>query len=134
MNKITLGFFLAKSKTTINGLLVLFVLLLNTQVSWGQGTLSNPIFSENFGTLANATALTTSNTSFSFVRVGTSTTVNSITNQIISKTPSSFTGSSALIGAKGGSVSTVDKTGLTSFASGTLTFKFKTPSSLGMAL
>ena len=38
MNKITLDFYLAKSKTTINGLLVLFVLLLNTQVSWGQGT------------------------------------------------------------------------------------------------
>ena len=37
MNKITLGFFLAKSKTTINRLLVLFVLLLSTQVSWGQG-------------------------------------------------------------------------------------------------
>jgi hypothetical protein len=37
MNKITLGFFLAKSKTTIKGLLLLFVLLLiNTQASWGQ--------------------------------------------------------------------------------------------------
>jgi hypothetical protein len=37
MNKITLGFFLAKSKTTIKGLLALFVfLLMNTQASWGQ--------------------------------------------------------------------------------------------------
>ena len=37
MNKITLGFFSTKSKTTIKGLLVLFALLLmNTQVSWGQ--------------------------------------------------------------------------------------------------
>ena len=36
MNKITLDFYLAKSKKTINGLLVLFVLLLSTQVSWGQ--------------------------------------------------------------------------------------------------
>ena len=37
MNKITLGLFLAKSKRTINGLLVLFALLLmNTQSSWGQ--------------------------------------------------------------------------------------------------
>ncbi|HQK39767.1 MAG TPA: hypothetical protein PLO52_06580, partial [Flavobacterium alvei] len=72
MNKITLGLFLAKSKTTIKGLLGLFVLLLmNTQVSWGQGTLSNPIFSENFGSLADATPLTTSNSSFSYIRVGT---------------------------------------------------------------
>jgi len=37
MNKITLDFFLAKSKTTIKGLLALFVfLLMNTQASWGQ--------------------------------------------------------------------------------------------------
>ena len=112
-------------------LLPLFVFVLN--VGWGQGTLSSPIFSENFGSLADATAISTSNTSFSYVRVGTSTTVNSIVNRIIAKSPSSFTNSSALIGAKGGSVSTVDKTGLTSFASGTLTFKFKTPSSLTSA-
>ncbi len=135
MNKITLGFFSTKSKTTIKGLLGLFVMLLmNTQVSWGQGTLSNPIFSENFGTLADAVSLTTSNSAFSYIRVGTSTTANSIVNRIITKNPSSFTGSSALIGAKGGSVSTVDKTGLTSFASGTLTFKFKTPGSLDSAV
>ena len=37
MNKITLGFFQAKSKTTIKGLLLLFALfLMNTQISWGQ--------------------------------------------------------------------------------------------------
>ena len=37
MNKITLGFFRTKSKTTIKRLLLLFVLLfLNTQASWGQ--------------------------------------------------------------------------------------------------
>jgi hypothetical protein len=37
MNKITLGFFLAKSKATIKGLLMLFAFLfMNTQVSWGQ--------------------------------------------------------------------------------------------------
>jgi hypothetical protein len=135
MNKITLGLFLAKSKTTINGLLVLFVILLmNTQESWGQGTLSSPIFSENFGTLADATPLTTINSSFSFIRVGTSTTANSIVNRIITKNPSSFTGSSVLIGAKGGSISTIDKTGLSSFNSGVVTFKFKTPSSLTSAV
>jgi hypothetical protein len=48
MNKITLGFFRTKSKTTINGLLVLFALLLNTQVSWGQG-------SENFTNIPTTT-------------------------------------------------------------------------------
>jgi len=37
MNKITLDFFQAKSKTAIKGLLVLFALLImNTQTSWGQ--------------------------------------------------------------------------------------------------
>lgn len=46
MNKITLGFFMAKSKTTTNGLWMLFALLLmNFQSSWGQllqwNTLSN---------------------------------------------------------------------------------------------
>ena len=41
MNKITLGFLMAKSKTTINGLLLLFVLfLMNTQMSWGQTAVS----------------------------------------------------------------------------------------------
>ena len=99
---------------------------IGVQSSWGQGTLSSPVFSENFGTLTNAMALTTSNTAFSYVRVGTSTG----SNAIAAKNPSSFTGSSALITAAGGSVSTVDKTGLTSFSRGTFTFKFKTPSSL----
>lgn len=41
MNKITVGFFLAKSKTTIKGLLVLFALLfMNAQLSWGQTAVS----------------------------------------------------------------------------------------------
>lgn len=102
--------------------------------SWGQGILSSPIFSENFGNLSDATILTTSNTNFSFIRVGTSTTANSIVNEIIAKNPSSFTASSGLIGAKGTSISTVDKTGLTSFSSGTFTFKFKTPSTLTSAV
>lgn len=108
-------------------------MMLLTQVGWGQGSLSNPTFTENFGTLANSTALTTSNTSFSYIRVGTSSS-GTPPNRIIAKDPSSFTGSSALIGAKGGSVSTVDKTGLSSFTSGTLTFKLKTPSSLTSAV
>ncbi len=105
-----------------------------SEISFAQGTLSSPIFSENFGTLANNTALTTSNTAFSYIRVGTSTTSNTIVNQIVASNPGSFTGSSALISAKGGSISTVDKTGLTSFSSGTFTFKFKTPSSLTTAV
>lgn len=95
-----------------------------------QGTFGTPVFSEDFGTLTDATALSTSNTNFSYVRVGTSTTANSWTNKIVAKEPSSFTGSSMILGAKGGSVSTTDKTGMTSFNKGAYTFKFKTASSL----
>ena len=81
MNKITLGFFLAKSKMTVKRLLLLFVLLLmNTQASWGQtinedfasGTLGNtitvsPISWSSNGTgngtflIANSTPLTSTN-------------------------------------------------------------------------
>ena len=58
MNKITLGFFLANSKATIKGLLVVFVLLfMNTQVTWGQisitGTGSGNTYSQNFNSLAS---------------------------------------------------------------------------------
>jgi len=59
MNKITLGFFLAKSKTTLKGLLVLFALLLmNTQASWGQvNIVAGNTITENFdGIGATATA------------------------------------------------------------------------------
>ena len=81
MNKITLGFFMAKSKTTTNGLwLLIALLLMNFQSSWGQGTLSSPIFFKLFGILANTTALTTCNTTFSFIRFVISTTVNRIVN------------------------------------------------------
>jgi len=59
MNKITQVFFRAKSKTTIKELLVLFALLLmNTQVSWGQLNISaGTTITENFdgiGSTANA--------------------------------------------------------------------------------
>ncbi|WP_333600902.1 beta strand repeat-containing protein, partial [Flavobacterium sp.] len=105
--------------------------LLISGKGYGQGTLSSPIFSENFGTLTNATALSTSNTAFSFVRIGTSS--GSFTNQAVAKNPfavSGGSGSSALLGAAGASITTIDKTALTSFTSGTFTFKFLTPSSL----
>jgi hypothetical protein len=115
-------------------MLLAAVLFVASGSAWGQGTLSSPIFSEDFGTLANGTALSTSNTAFSYVRVSTSTTTNSLINQIVAKSPGSFTNSSGLISSKGGSISTVDKTGLTSFSSGTFTFKFKTPSSLTSAV
>jgi hypothetical protein len=51
MNKITLGFFLAKRKTIIKGLLLLFAfLLMNTQASWGQTS-----FTATLGSFVNAT-------------------------------------------------------------------------------
>ena len=121
------------TRKTIAKLFIAFLFTLTVINSWAQGTLSSPIFSENFGTLANATAISTSNTAFSFVRLGTSAT-GTPPNEIIAFNPSSFFGSSALIGAKGASISTIDKTALTSFSSGTFTFKFKTPASLTSAV
>jgi len=115
-------------------LLAVIMLVVGNGTAWGQGILSSPVFQENFGTLTDATVLTTSNTAFSFVRVSTSATSNTIVNQIVAKNPGSFTGGSGLISAKGGSISTVDKTALTSFSSGTFTLKFKTPASLTSAL
>ncbi|MFZ4678806.1 MAG: beta strand repeat-containing protein, partial [Flavobacterium sp.] len=120
-----------KSNSLLLWSFAMFFLLIS-KMSYGQGTLSSPIFSENFGTLANGTNLTTSNTAFSFVRLGTST-GGTFTNQIKAKNPftvSGGSGSSALLGANGGSISTIDKTGLTSFSSGTFVFKFLTPSTL----
>lgn len=121
-----------KTTTFLKQALLLGVVACSSAL-WGQGGLSNPIFAEDFGILADATPLTTSNTAFSYIRVGT-TTSGTPPNEIIAKNPSSFTNSSGLIGAKGGSISTVDKTGFTSFSSGTLTLKFKTPSSLTSAV
>jgi uncharacterized repeat protein (TIGR02543 family) len=102
-------------------------------VGWGQGILTNPIFTENFGTLTNSTSISTSNTNFSNVRIGTSAGTNSII-AINPCTISGATGSSAKIRAAGASVSSIDKTGLSSFSFGTYTFKFKTPSSLTSAV
>ncbi|RZJ75224.1 MAG: T9SS sorting signal type C domain-containing protein, partial [Flavobacterium sp.] len=112
----------------LTAVLLLVAMVTGVNMS-AQGTLSNPIFSENFGALNNATNLSTGNTAFSYVRVGTSSGSNP--NQIRAINPGSFTGASATISAAGGSVSTVDKTGLSSFSSGTFTMKVKTPSTLG---
>lgn len=112
-----------------------FLMALFSTWGWAQGNYSvAPIFSENFGSIADGTNLTTANTGFSYVRVSTSTGSASINNEVVAKNPSSFSGSSALIGAKGGSVSTIDRTGLTSFRSGAFTFKFRTPSSFSSAV
>ncbi|MEN9972912.1 MAG: hypothetical protein RIS20_1259 [Bacteroidota bacterium] len=96
----------------------------------GQWNMGNPIFSEDFGNLTNATTLSITNSAFSYVRVGTSTSGTTYTNQIKTKSPSSFSGSSLVIGAKGASISTIDKTSLSSFTFGMISFSFKTPSTL----
>lgn len=105
---------------------LLTMLLLVGSVVWGQGALSNPIFTENFGTLANGTAITTSNTSFSYVRLST----GAGTKSINSKNPSEVsTGASAVLIAPTSSVSVLDKSSLASFSSGTLQISFRTPTS-----
>ena len=77
MNKITLGFFLAKSKTTIKGLLALFVfLLMNTQASWGQqllqwNTLGNLGTETTEPSIANDANIAASNLTFGTVTAAT---------------------------------------------------------------
>ena len=57
-----------------NLLLILIVFIVGNNHFFSQGgTLANPIFSENFGSLANNTTLTNTNTAFSYVRVVTGT-------------------------------------------------------------
>lgn len=116
---------------------LLLITLLLCGIGWGQGTLGIPIFSENFGNIPNNTSLTNTNTSFSYTRIGTSTTSNSYSNKIVAVNPTSINndgGSSCIIGAKGTSLTTIDKTGLTSFNKGCFLFSFKTPSSLTSAV
>lgn len=93
------------------------------------GTLVNPIFTENFGSLGNNTAITTANSAFSYTRLGTGS-GGTNPNQLKALSPSNFTASSLIISANTTSITTVDKTALTSFSSGTFTFNFKTPASL----
>jgi len=57
----------------------------------GAAALGSMVFQENFGSLANTTTISTSNTSLDYVRVGTGG------GSISAKEPSSFTGSSAVI-------------------------------------
>jgi len=127
--------FSRKNYVSTSYLLVVFLLFFvgNKQLFSQGGTLANPIFSEKFGALANNTVITNTNTAFSYVRVGTGAVV-SIPNQVIASTPSNFTGSSMIISAATTSISTVDKTGLTAFSSGTFTFSFRTPASLTSAV
>ncbi len=57
MNKITLGFLLKKSKTTVKVLVLFVFLLMNSQMSWGQTpyVMSGGNYSETFTNIANAT-------------------------------------------------------------------------------
>lgn len=79
MNKITLDFFQVKSIATIKGLFLFFAfLLMNTQASWGQisitGTGSGNTYSQNFDVLANAgttNAITTLPVGWTFLETGT---------------------------------------------------------------
>ena len=79
MNKITLDFFQVKSIATIKGLFLFFAfLLMNTQASWGQisitGTGSGNTYSQNFDVLANAgttNAITTLPVGWNFLETGT---------------------------------------------------------------
>ncbi|TRX29414.1 choice-of-anchor D domain-containing protein [Flavobacterium franklandianum] len=100
MNKIILGFFLAKSKTTINGLLVLFaIVLMNTQVSWGQVNIT-PIRTDVSG-FTNWTDAVVAGTTYVQLLQATSSTIspamdfNSYTNETLNFKVRTFGGSTA---------------------------------------
>jgi len=83
------------------------------------------IFTENFGTLADGTAVTTLNTNFSYVRLSTGT-----SSILETQNPGAFTGSSVLINSTSGSLTGLGGTGFSSFDVGTLNFSLATPSSM----
>lgn len=75
MNKITQGFFLAKSKTAVKGLSVLILLLfMNTQASLGQipitGTGSGNTYSQNFDSLSSTGASSALPSGWAFLENG----------------------------------------------------------------
>lgn len=78
------------------------------------------LFSENFGVLADGTAITTTNTTFTYVRTGSGTPV------LEAQAPGSFSGSSGLMSASGTSITAVAAGGFTSFSVGTLSFSLTT--------
>lgn len=83
------------------------------------------IFTENFGTLADGTAVSTLNTNFNYVRLSTgASSILEIQN------PGAFTGSSVLMNSTSGSLTGLGGTGFSSFDVGTLNFSLATPSSM----
>lgn len=83
------------------------------------------IFTEDFGTLADGTAITTVNTNFNYVRLSTG--ASSIME---SQNPGAFSGSSVLINSTSGSLTGLGGTGFASFDVGTLNFSLATPASM----
>ncbi len=73
------------------------------------------VFSEDFGSLANGTAITTANTGLNYARTGTGTPFLYATND-------QFSGASALMYASGASLTGIGQTNLTAFNVGTLNF------------
>ena len=97
MNKITLGFFRTKSTATIKTVFVLFaVLLMNTQTSWGQisitGIGSGNTYTQDFSVLANTSAATSSivPSGWAFLETGTGADALYLVNSGASSTGNTF--------------------------------------------
>ena len=116
-----------KKTTFLKTILLATATLVGSVNVLGQGLLSEPVFAEDFEAFADGTDITTSNSNFSHARVSTGSTDNYVTNQIKTKNPGSFAGGSVVLGAKSTSITTIDKTGLNPFTSGTFTLKTKIP-------
>ena len=85
------------------------------------------LFSENFGTLANGTTLTTANTSFTYVRVSTGA-----NSSLTAQNPSSIgTGASGLLLSTSGSLTGIGTSGFSPLNLGTFNFSLQLPSTQG---
>lgn len=96
-------------------------------VSGFQKSFAGEVFSENFGTLADGTAITAGNTGLDYARVGTSATGSGPGNFLYA-TNDQFSGASALMGALGASLTGIGVTNLTAFDVGTLNMSLYSPS------
>lgn len=85
------------------------------------------VFSENFGSLPAGTTITTDNTGLNYARVGSSSTGSGPGNFLYA-TNDQFSGTSAVLGALGGSLTGIGVSNLTSFAVGTLSASLYAPS------
>ena len=117
-----------KNALLLQMMLLAVVMMVGSVSAWGQGILSSPIFFENFGSLTDGTALTTSNTNFTYIRGQVATTYT-----FVAKSPGNFTGSSGIIKSLTTSGQTVEYKWATATDIGTVRMNLRMPATMATA-